>query len=107
MAILHVALAKLDESRLRESSREEAYEQIHQRMADIPVRKAEVRVGPPINPASTRGYDIMLSIKFDSYEDFQAYLRHPKHVELLERYNPALRDMITFQVDGLAPRSKL
>ncbi|OJT12080.1 hypothetical protein TRAPUB_11372 [Trametes pubescens] len=50
-------LAKLDESRLQES-KGEAYRQIHKMMADIPIPKQDVRVGPPIDLASTRGYTI-------------------------------------------------
>ncbi|KAI0761661.1 hypothetical protein BD413DRAFT_485553 [Trametes elegans] len=74
----------------------------------IPVPKHDVRVGAPIIPSSTRGYDIILSMKFDRIEDFKAYLAHPKHLELLQRYGPPLlRDMISYQVDGVAPKAKL
>ncbi|KAH9891147.1 hypothetical protein C8Q73DRAFT_703067 [Cubamyces lactineus] len=77
-------------------------------IAAIPVPKHDVRVGAPINPTTTRGYDIMLSMKFDKIEDFKAYLAHPKHIELLRRYGPPLlRDMISYQIDGTAPTSKL
>ncbi|KAI0367485.1 hypothetical protein BV20DRAFT_950102 [Pilatotrama ljubarskyi] len=77
-------------------------------IAAIPVPKQDVRVGAPINAATTRGYDIILSMKFEKIEDFQAYLAHPKHLELLKRYGPPLlRDMISYQVDGTAPRSML
>ncbi|KAI0327312.1 hypothetical protein GY45DRAFT_1257303 [Cubamyces sp. BRFM 1775] len=77
-------------------------------IAAIPVPKHDVRVGAPINPSTTRGYDIMLSMKFDKIEDFKAYLAHPKHMELLRRYGPPLlRDMISYQIDGAAPQSKL
>ncbi|EIW59279.1 uncharacterized protein TRAVEDRAFT_46587 [Trametes versicolor FP-101664 SS1] len=106
MTILHVTLAKLDESRLQ-GTREEAYQQIHGMMADIPIPKQEVRVGPPIDLTSTGGYTIMLSIKFDSFDDFRAYLKHPTHIKMLKRYGPALREMIAFQMDGTAPKGKL
>ncbi|KAL1952345.1 hypothetical protein VTO73DRAFT_1494 [Trametes versicolor] len=76
-------------------------------MEAIPVPKQDVRVGPPIDLASTRGYTIMLSIKFDSFNDFKAYLKHPEHIKMLKRYGPALRDMITFQMDGTVPKGKL
>ncbi|KAI8986722.1 hypothetical protein BD414DRAFT_486864 [Trametes punicea] len=107
MVILHVALAKLDPALLKEP-REEAFRNIHRMIADIPVPKHDVRVGAPIIGATTRGYDIILSMKFDKIDDFKAYLAHPKHLELLKRYGPPLlRDMISYQVDGTAPQSKL
>ncbi|KAI0719088.1 hypothetical protein C8T65DRAFT_60954 [Cerioporus squamosus] len=107
MAILHVVLAKIDSSRLKES-REDVYKQIHLLLDAIPVPKHDVRVGPPLNPSSTRGYDLMLAMKFENPKDFKAYLVHPKHQELMKRYGPPLfKDMIAYQVDGSAPKSKL
>ncbi|KAJ3005388.1 hypothetical protein NUW54_g4360 [Trametes sanguinea] len=107
MVILHVAIAKLDQSLLKEP-REEAFKNIHKMIADIPVPKHDVRVGAPINPSTTRGYDIMLSMKFETINDFKAYLAHPNHMKLLKRYGPPLlRDMISYQIDGTAPQSKL
>ncbi|KAH9850638.1 hypothetical protein C2E23DRAFT_834776 [Lenzites betulinus] len=106
MPILHVALAKLDDSRLK-VSKEEAYRDIHRRLLAIPVPMTDIRVGPPIEPAGARGYNIMLSMKFDRYEDFKAYLADPKHIELVKCHGAALRDMIIYQVDGRNPTSKL
>lgn len=54
----NAALAKLDKASLPEETKEEAYRQIHQMMEAIPVPKQDVRVGPPIDLASTRGYTI-------------------------------------------------
>lgn len=54
---MNAALAKLDESRLQ-GTKEEAYQKIHRMMADIPIPKQDVRVGPPIDPTSTGGYTI-------------------------------------------------
>ena len=51
------ALAKLDDKLLKEP-RDVAFEQIHLMIAAIPVPKHDVRVGAPINSATTRGYDI-------------------------------------------------
>ncbi|KAI1789183.1 hypothetical protein LXA43DRAFT_1022230 [Ganoderma leucocontextum] len=106
MEILHVALAKLDKSLLKQSE-EDTFKQIHLMLDGVPVPKHDVRVGPPLIPQSTRGYDIMLSIKFDKLEDFKAYLAHPKHIEILKVFGPSLQDMITYQVDGAASKSKL
>ncbi|KAI0825258.1 hypothetical protein BC628DRAFT_259959 [Trametes gibbosa] len=99
MPILHVALARLDESRLK-VSREEAYRDIHRMLLAIPVPMTDIRVGPPINPAGAKGYDIILSMKFENYTGFEAYLAHPKHIELVKCYGSALRDVIIYQVDG-------
>ncbi|TBU48706.1 hypothetical protein BD309DRAFT_853255 [Dichomitus squalens] len=74
----------------------------------IPIPKYDVRVGSPLIPQSTRGYDIILSMKFETLQDFKAYLAHPKHLELLKVYGPPLlREMISFQVDGTVPKAKL
>ncbi|RDX43948.1 hypothetical protein OH76DRAFT_1409610 [Lentinus brumalis] len=106
MTILHVVLAKIDSSRLKES-REDVYKHIHLLLNAIPVAKHDVRVGPPLNPSSTRGYDIMLSMQFESTDEFMAYLVHPKHLELMKRYGSLFKDMIAYQVDGSFPKSKL
>ncbi|KAI0666214.1 hypothetical protein C8Q78DRAFT_1083157 [Trametes maxima] len=107
MAILHVALAKLDRKLLRESE-EQAHQNMHRMIEAIPVPKKNVRVGPPINPAGAKGYDIILSMEFATYEDFKTYLTHPKHIEMLKVYGPPLlRNMIVYQVDGTYPKSKL
>ncbi|RPD58476.1 hypothetical protein L227DRAFT_188490 [Lentinus tigrinus ALCF2SS1-6] len=107
MAILHIVLAKIDDSCLKES-REDVYRQIHLLLDAIPVPKHDVRVGPPLNPSTTGGYDIMLAMTFDKPQDFNAYLVHPKHLQILKRYGPPVfKDMIAYQADGSAPKSKL
>ena len=54
------ALAKLDLSLLKES-KDEAFKQIHRMIDAIPIPKYDVRVGSPLIPQSTRGYDISTS----------------------------------------------
>ncbi|OBZ79097.1 hypothetical protein A0H81_00282 [Grifola frondosa] len=106
MSVLHVALAKIDQSALRQT-KEEAFEEIRKIIATIPVAKRDVRVGSPLNASTTRGYDIALTMIFDDYDTFRAYLAHPKHLELLKRFGPALREMISYQIDGPGTKAKL
>ena len=57
---MFAALAKLDLSLLKES-KDEAFKQIHRMIDAIPIPKYDVRVGSPLIPQSTRGYDISMS----------------------------------------------
>ncbi|RPD81539.1 hypothetical protein L226DRAFT_527816 [Lentinus tigrinus ALCF2SS1-7] len=51
---------------------------------------------------------VVLAMTFDKPQDFNAYLVHPKHLQILKRYGPPVfKDMIAYQVDGSAPKSKL
>ena len=54
------ALARLDESRLKES-REETFKRIGLMMKEVPISMHDVRVGPPLFPDTTGGYDISTS----------------------------------------------
>ncbi|EPQ61317.1 hypothetical protein GLOTRDRAFT_125038 [Gloeophyllum trabeum ATCC 11539] len=40
-----------------------------------------MKVGPPADRASSRGYDFALTMDFDSREAFRAYNAHPMHAE--------------------------
>lgn len=64
-------------------------------------------VGPHVDtgrPSVDGSYDVGILVEFPSAEDYAAYVAHPKHGALVERWKPRIVSMRTFDFLDHTPR---
>jgi len=95
-AISHIVLIELADPRLAG----ELIEDSHASLATIP-SVTSFAAGRHIDTGRDTvlaDYDVGLYVGFDSEADYAAYVEHPKHVRLVERWKPRIDAMRVYDV---------